>query len=393
MADIAQRRARGEKLLPADFNQPPIPDSQNAAVDLKRAMELLSPSGDEWSLEGKMGSAFPMSAADQKFMAKFMEAHREGYESVRRARGKSGVDWKIQFASPMIGVVDLRLSNGQKNIAEWLYLAMAASHSAGNDAAAIEYARDLLMLARACEQPPSMVSHLSVAGMIKELTDAIHRMAPSLGIIRGQPAPNLIGPAGSDQVKALIQDLLDEKAFRNGFVDACAMERAELVDTAICAESSGEFENIEGAVGDPGTALAVFAMPSLLYHEAREIVDDSEQWLFLAQQADLSTVKNQFGSLTPPSRQHSPYANRLFPALITEASVHFRVLRDRRSAAILLAERLYAFEKGHRPSRIEDLVPRYLPRILDDPLSSGTVKLSLGGAPLLPPIPASPPKK
>ena len=51
---------------------------------------------------------------------------------------------------------------------------------------------------------------------------------------------------------------------------------------------------------------------------------------------------------------------------------HFKLLTDRRAAAIELALRLYRLDHwGHLPAALQELVPQYLPYVPFDPMAAG----------------------
>jgi hypothetical protein len=62
---------------------------------------------------------------------------------------------------------------------------------------------------------------------------------------------------------------------------------------------------------------------------------------------------------------------QLMPAHEKVARRHFLVVADRRMAAVALAARLYALEHGKLPARLEELVPKFLAEVADDPMSDG----------------------
>jgi hypothetical protein len=56
--------------------------------------------------------------------------------------------------------------------------------------------------------------------------------------------------------------------------------------------------------------------------------------------------------------------------------LYLRQLARRRMAAVALAMRLYEVDHGHWPAKLENLVPKYLPAVPDDPfLPAGTGKI------------------
>src|SRR5205823_13641584 len=64
---------------------------------------------------------------------------------------------------------------------------------------------------------------------------------------------------------------------------------------------------------------------------------------------------------------HGP-ENMMVPRGERSFATHFRVIANRRAAAILLALRLYALDHdGRLPEALEELVPKYLPQLPADP--------------------------
>src|SRR5690242_14520940 len=62
--EVARYRSMGERIEPADFVEPSIPDEENAAVDLMAAGELIDWRSDQWRLFGAVEPALPLDEGE-----------------------------------------------------------------------------------------------------------------------------------------------------------------------------------------------------------------------------------------------------------------------------------------------------------------------------------------
>ena len=69
-------------------------------------------------------------------------------------------------------------------------------------------------------------------------------------------------------------------------------------------------------------------------------------------------------------------ARMLLPAFDRAVLTHYRVLAERRMAAVALAVKWYQSEHdGRSPRMLEELVPKYLPSVPADPFAAGAKPL------------------
>jgi hypothetical protein len=366
-AQIAALRAMGEPMTIADFIEPAVADEDNAAAYLTRAAKAMKlGEEDEKAFENLIGTPPPLAAADMQLMDRLMPQFHEALDLVRQARGKSRVNWHLQFQSPAIGILLPHL-NEQRELVHVLVLAAAWAHQRGDDAAAVEYVRDMLVIGRAVDRQPFLVSHLVACSCNAAAIKATIQMAPQMKAV----APG--------QMRALLDELLDERATREGFVHAMQGERLFQVDTMQCLADGRLGEH---SFGRPLLSpFGRFVARPILWKEARDMLPFGNAMVEAARQPDLPTASAKMPPRpNPASRWKQPFASMLIPALGAVANRHYAALSGRRQAAIAVAERLYELEHGKKPARIEDLVPQYLPEVLVDPSSMQGTKLGLTAA-------------
>ncbi|MCC6357255.1 MAG: hypothetical protein IT450_00810 [Phycisphaerales bacterium] len=258
---------------------------------------------------------------------------------------------------------------------QYAKLAAAAANFAHvrlDDAAAIEYLRDGLALSRILTEarPPSLISMLVGIAMDALVCQSAREIAAEMDIV--DAAPNgAAGPASRASVERLIVELLDESSLTGRYLDAI---RAELVQSAgWLAGTPGV-----GGLGGPAPPGWLFLRPSLQF-ETGAILD------YLAGMRDAIAAPT-----LPEARRRMPplpfregrvggveavatFGRRLVVFDMRTIFVScYEHIATRRATAIALAIRLYELDHGRRPAQLEDLVPRYLAVIPDDPFADGS---------------------
>lgn len=382
-AEIDAIRARGEPIFPADFDPPAVPPVADAAVAYGAAaagVVAFPPTATSYSEPGVL----PFTPAEMQAVRAWTAANAVPLQRARMARGLPSRDGGMKMAPPVYAMT-LPGLNPYRQLGDLLNAVALHSHAGGDDAGAVESLRDLAGLSPVVErQPPLMIGHL-VAGSIDDiLYSAIDQIAPDLRV-EGDAADPLgqasgakpaAVPAGRGQVKALIVDLLDETAWREGFVRAEWGERMATLD----AESS--------VITGVGAPLGWLLRPAFDLDTARALRRHN-QAAAAATAPDFPAAKAMRPApvatyFTPPSSRvvTAEASSRLeavtrFPSFATgltaESAVnaHYRYLAGRRMAAVALAVRLYrADHAGAWPRALAELVPAYLPAMPADPYAA-----------------------
>lgn len=365
---IAAVRATGEPILPDDFDEQPVPDSENAAFYLLRAGAAIATPPEYGRLESSAWDAVftdrQLALADAVVAANF-----KSLADARRARGLSHADWGTELRKPLASFLPFPSMSAERGLSTLLKIDAIDNHQHGNDAAAIEALRDNLHLANMIDaHTPSVIVHLSAMGIGATTTDAVLALQPELRLGPAKAAGERA--ASRAQAKALIDELLDESNYRAGLVRAMEGERADLAlaPARMAALLGPEFPGFLRPMLELDTARCLdrtAALPRVvkesIYPKALALLPPapaSSKWSGLARAAQPVTYIYAFGPL-----------NQFLLA-------HFIHLATRRVAAVALALRLYQVDHdGNGPATLDALVPAYLPAVPIDPFDPAGGKL------------------
>lgn len=384
--EVEALRAAGQKVLPADFVQTPIPDAENAATFLRQAEAAFQIYDNDDNALDSISFSLPLSPANQKLIERVMAEHPRTLECIRRARGCKDTNWGISFLSPVISTLLPEL-NEARRLAIFTALSAFLAHEQGDDTEAVERVRDILAISRAVDREPFVVSHLVSIGIAQVASSAARSLAPVIKV-RPDRAPR--GAATPAQIQALIDDLLPDPTACKALEDCLAGECMMGIDAVKWFSDSGsldDFSQYFARVTPLGVPQWIPLFRPMILQEGRQIVHADAAWIDAARQPDATSAIARLPALTKNSSR-----GPIFPWLLGSPknalfNRHFACLRTRNQAAILLAEKLYLEKHRHPASSIDELVPEFLPVVPDDPMSGG--KLGLQG--LLPPLPASRP--
>ncbi len=372
VAEIDKYRQTGQMVFPEEFDREldAVPDEQNAAILLVEAMRFAS----HFRLAGVDFDAFCRNPAlfeqDSAAATEIMDLNVAALDSARRARLRPDVVWNSRVRGLFALYNDpfwrpLRL-------AELLRFTTSYHHRLGNDAEAVETLRDLIMFGNALDSHSRAFLGCAAVPIRRIAWLLIEDISPTLHV---RVFPTSQGERSSaverEVVKGLVAELLDEEGQRQSAVrdalDACAYILVALV------------RSVES--GAPPRGASWYEVDSLIWEPYSELCD---VWMFR-----LCTVMAKAATApTWPAAQHviagMPVRSRAsellgsFWAGSAKAQADslerfFEGLALRRMAATALAIRLFVVDHGHRPAKLSELVPEYLPAVPMDPLSrSGT---------------------
>jgi len=205
---------------------------------------------------------------------------------------------------------------------------------------------------------------------MSQATATAQSIAPDLKIGAGQ------GPAVSDQeVKQLITSFLDDVPPSRGYHEALLMERMDYLDV-VRGVVSGKINPVNITIIEP-------PMPPLGAQSTGRMEADGLLMLRyfsdILRAFDTTTDLPSFKSAQParPAElgahpKDHPLGRALFPRHEQAVTEHYRGTAQRRLAAAALAIRAYAAAQGDAmPKRLDDLVPKYIPSIPNDPMTAG----------------------
>lgn len=378
-AEIARYEAAGEPIEPEDFDpKDVIRDGENAVRLLEQAEAALPTrtARTEWMIESgcRDRATWEQHRAE---IARVIAANAPVIEKTHEARSRGKVDWGLRMRSPMWTALLTNLS-AERQVGKVVGAAARNDHYSGNDAAAVEKLRDILAQANAIEQQPTLIAHLVAMAVGHQAVSTVEDVARSLRLSpEGSGAPTDGTPASEAQVRALIGELVDLQTAYDAQVRAMLVERAmqrDLVRSIVRCD----WATIFGGLPTPAATLAsAFSFPIRPLHVLAgvEAMRRMDRWVAAARsptwkQARLLVARD--GELDDRSSDRPlswflfPFAS-LTPSLERAATLHYRRVAHRRMAATALAIRLFVVDHGHRPARLEELVPEYLPDFPLDP--------------------------
>jgi hypothetical protein len=225
-------RARGGAVSVEELNRPSgISPAANAATYFNSAITALRPvygpssSTTYWAAEYP-----PYPPAWHKLAAAAVAANRPAFAQARAARPFARADWGLRYANPLLSPPTTTISR-TRHLANQLADAALYEHLQSNDAAGVEYARDVLHLARSVDQETTLIHHLVAEGIEAVALQRLMIIAPAMHVVPGDDVPvGVAAPAGAatrGQVEAVIRDLLDAPS--PGLGTAAALQGAEAV--------------------------------------------------------------------------------------------------------------------------------------------------------------------
>ncbi|HYO10948.1 MAG TPA: hypothetical protein VER17_18430 [Tepidisphaeraceae bacterium] len=374
---VALIKSSGEPIEPADFRVAPVPDADNAAIDIRAAVRSVDTASEAWKAYDRLSPRLPLTEKEIAALRALVADNAAAFASIDAAMTRKGIDWQINLKSPVIAVL-LPDLNGQRMLANVVAARAMLAYTDGDHAAALADVRRLRFLSRALETQPMIVSHLVSNGVDAMAVAAVARMTPGLKIDSGK------GDVPPQQVAELIAALLDDAPQRRGLKRALQSERMAQLDTARCVAdgtlslASLSAGGIGGGGGAPGGGAAVinFAVRPIALADGALMIDHTSKVIRAAEAALDAPTFVQSAPPVPPQIMSAPFrhvlARIMLPSFERAIQTDFRVMTERRLAAVALALRWYAIDHGGKlPEKLEDLVPKYLPTVPADPMQAG----------------------
>jgi hypothetical protein len=365
-AQLKQLRDRGEPLGAGDFAFVELSDSHNAAkfhMDAARAFApgSLSPRTSSFVFP----SYPPYDAAWMAAAAASEQAHGKLFALAREARKHPRAQWRSQpFTGPLArNATFTGTLNATRNLANILADGAEYAHLTGNDAEALERARDVLHLSDALRQDDPLFAQLVALGIDAMASNALLHMAPGLRLDARS------SPAARASAKATIAHLLDEEPLRRGVRRGLVFERAmyhelrkdeaagtwvirPLADAQLVRDHRNFDVQID-ATAAPNKPQVTAALARLTpeYHRDGGLIGNGAR-----SYRDVPRYSRWFGT--------AAYVERYFETM-------FRVIAERRAAAVSLAAQMFRADHGRWPDNLDELVPTYLPAVPRDPFADG----------------------
>src|SRR5688500_6518745 len=151
-AAIDAVHARGEPVMPHDFDPPPIPPTENAAlalapVPLPFKLHTADANWDSLlSPDARNQSPFLIrhpAPADVAIITQVLGRQRQALQGIRHTSGMTHADWGIRMRRNIISIPVPHL-NEQRGLAQFLSAVALVRHGEGQHAETIELLRDIL---------------------------------------------------------------------------------------------------------------------------------------------------------------------------------------------------------------------------------------------------------
>lgn len=369
---IRQWKAAGQPAEPQDFNRKTtLPDKQNAIYLYQKAAGLFTWPADVDSTlnlnDVEEVDRYPDEAR------KVVAINQPLLDLMRQASMLEEGDWGVRVTSPMIGLTLPSLSD-TRQCCRITCLASAVAAREGHDAESVRLLRDVVHVGAVLTRTAKTLLETYLSNASYGLAARwIEKNLEHIG--RADSRENAMGEL-QVEFRLLIDEFLDEKALSETFRRGMFFERACFLDMA---QQLGEGTiNPASLTGRPP---AVAAAP--IHHVwrwiarplwRRDAVRCADRITGLLA-ADFSRPFDQTAALVPKpvekeSRLNSaisPIGSYLTIDLTRPIELFYQSIAQRRMAAMAVAIRWFEIENGHRPKRLSELVPKYLPLVPIDP--------------------------
>lgn len=393
---VAVYRAAGEPMSGAELarlDADTVADADNAALTLRAAAASVDENSpavrafDEILHEYREDPVRPPLTEDEvKRMRDLLAANPAALAGASKAVTQPGVDWKLNFSTPMVLSL-LPDLNPQRRLAQVLGAAALVAHHDGNDAEALRRVREMLFISRAVDRQPTLVSHLVAIGISALATHHLTLIAPELTVSTDGSAEGGAGggrAATPEQVRELIAELLDDRPIHEGRKRALRGERVMQLDAATAlAYGKIPLDQLSGSPSDGRTPeqrrraakVSGYAIKPIALNDALIMIRYATGLVESGEADDLHALRAKLPRFPMEVKENHVMhlvASMLLPSLDRAIEQDFRNLATRQTAATALAVRWYALEHdGQLPGRLEDLVPKYLPKVPVDPMAAG----------------------
>jgi len=386
--------AAGEPLAWSDLASDPVPDDQNAAIlymqivegtVLEDAHDILRSDQEPWSwgrhdIVGKFMAGRDVRRKHSKELRKLLGMASEAFALCRMARDLDEVDWEIDFsANPY--EVDLPQFQALVEVANLLHLAMVEAHESGRDDEAVEYYLDGIALGDSLLRAPALVGYLVGVAVHAIMDSSLEEILPTMKI---GDASHSVGP---EKLGELTAKLLDTERFSKSLNLALMAERSVGYSTSQSILTleilNGQFSGVPDVevrrtAFNPNPLLRAgldFGVAPMFRLDTAWAIKHHGAYV---RTSKLGTLPECRRSLQPPLKEFQerlegltfarPITTLLVPSLEGAFEIHHNAIAKRRMSGTAVAVRMYQIDQGRRPEKLQDLVPKYLPKVPQDPM-------------------------
>jgi hypothetical protein len=376
-------RRAGEPITLADLQPAPLPDADNAAIDLSAAASALNLTDPSWRGYFAQGEAkLPMTPGEVEVIKGVLAVNHEALAHVRNAAKKSGIDWSgvvresaSGSVSPMSAVLQGQGVYRVDALAGLLFAAALVAHQEGDEPAALARVEELLLMSGAVARRPTLQAYSYSLSREAAARAALAHLLPDLRVGDG---PGHVPPA---RVRALIDRLLDTRPYVDALRRNARAERARQIANFATRPDGGRPNRALG-IADPWGAMPTsdclaptfkrFALRPVRLTGERDALDGLDASIAAIDVADPARFLDGFSA---PVRHGGNGDDGLFIRTVTIAlndlaRRHAAAASRRHATAVALACSLHRAERGDWPrAGLDELVPAYLAALPVDPVA------------------------
>ncbi len=385
-------RHSGEPVAPADFAVPPVPDADNAALELREAGEAVVFDGEAWqAFFSAAPITLPLSAAQIDFVREAVSSNRKALAHVSAASRMSAADCSVVL--PPSSQPLRAFSFGQRwggmyrmrsvSLSVLLYGSALASLQSHDQQAAVARVNELLCVARTYGRRSTLGAQSASVAVHDAAFSVVNEIVPQLSVGDGP------GQLAAQQAHALLACLLDERETHEMMLLCLRAERARHI--AFLRDGEEEREQSRAGIGLnawnerlaapwPGSMIERFVSRPVYLGHALNALERFNMAIESFGASSLREFRASIPELPAPrvdangeqlAEGDSSYVRNIDFSVRKAAEMYYGSLARRRVTALALAVSLYRVEHGRWPEgNLASLVPQYLPSVSEDPFSA-----------------------
>lgn len=377
---IAQLRAAGQPVLPEDFEQPAVPDEENAAYYIEQACSALV-------LPTKPGEMYVDDITDNPIVlirypdvaARALARNRAALLFLARAEQARACNWRSLSGAPVRGGKLARQWAGTRKLATLACAAAYSAHQQGNDTGTIEALHQAFRVGECTGRDAGLMGALVRAATDDLAARGVEYVAPELRVASGRSWSAESARAPRDRVRDLIARLTDEQAASEAWRYAMQTDRADALQNArLLCDGTTPVSSLSGNPPAPllDSLARIVMYPRWLFQTAT-MLDEFADYAELASVSTWPEARQRLGlSLNwgfqwprdPVKTALHPFDTSIYGRAFAG---HLGSVAKKRMAATVLAIRLYELDHDRRPETLEELVPVYLSHLPIDPFAAG----------------------
>jgi hypothetical protein len=284
-ARIVAIQARGEPILPEDFDVKDAEAPDNAAGDIVAAAGMIDSEDEYWSALGKFNPALPLLPRERDAMAAVSAHSGAVFARLETAMGKPRAVINPRFRTPVLQYFLAANYNNPRQLASLVGDDAFLAHDRGDDATAIHRIQQLLLLSRYADTEPTLIGHLVGIGISEIAATHLFQMSPDLkvGVVAGEASPQ--------ELRQVIDALMDDAPPTEGFRRALLGERMFQADTFRAMVNGTPVQMVPNQPPQPYFGRGRVVLQPLVNGNAATALDYMGQLIPLAAETNLPTFR------------------------------------------------------------------------------------------------------